>query len=46
MVALKTLSLKIIRKGKSEGNNVSISQAIIAGWTGRDLAKVKEHIEE
>ncbi len=46
MVALKTLSLKIIRKGKSEGNNVSISQAVIAGWTGRDLGKVKEHIKE
>lgn len=46
MVALKTLSLMIISKDETEDANVSISQAIIAGWTGRDLAKVKEHIEE
>ena len=46
MVAIKSLSLEIIRKGKSEDNTISIAQAVIAGWTGRDLTKVKEHIDE
>ena len=46
MVAIKTLSLTIISKDQSENHNVPIFQAVIAGWTGRDLAKVKEHVEE
>ncbi len=45
-MAIKTLSLTIIRKDQSGDHNVPIFQTVIAGWTGRDLAKVKEHVEE
>lgn len=42
----KSLSLQFVSKGGATGRSVTVRDLVIAGWTGRDVAKVQEHIEE
>lgn len=41
-----TLSLTLISGGAGTPGAVAVDRAVIAGWTGRDAAKVEEHIAE
>jgi hypothetical protein len=42
----KSLSLQFVSKGGASSRSVTVRDLVIAGWTGRDVAKVQEHIEE
>jgi hypothetical protein len=42
----KRLDLRLVSKDATENRTVSVGELVIAGWTGRDVAKVQEHIEE
>jgi hypothetical protein len=46
MSAEKQLPFEVIRQGVSETINVPIKRLVVAGWTGRDQAAVRHHIEE
>ena len=46
MSAEKQLSFEVVRQGASETINVPIKRLVVAGWTGRDQAAVRHHIEE
>jgi hypothetical protein len=46
MSAEKHLSFEVARQGASETINVPINRLVVAGWTGRDQAAVRHHIEE
>jgi hypothetical protein len=41
-----TLPLTLNSRGAREPISVAVEQAVIAGWTGRDTAKMEEHIQE
>lgn len=40
------LSLQFVADGKTSERTVTLNNLVVAGWTGRDIAKVQEHIEE
>lgn len=40
------ISLQFVADGKTSERSVALDNLVIAGWTGRDVAKVQEHIEE
>lgn len=42
----KSLSLQFMSKDGATDRSIAIRDLVIAGWTGRDVAKVQEHIEE
>lgn len=42
----KSLNLQFVSKGGATSRLVTVRDLVIAGWTGRDVAKVQEHIEE
>lgn len=46
MSAEKHLSFEVVRQGAIETINVPIKRLVVAGWTGRDQAAVRHHIEE
>ena len=46
MAPRTTLSLTLNNQGRSESIEMTVDQAVIAGWTGRDTAKMEEHIRE
>lgn len=43
---MHTLTFEFRSRGASEHRTVPIRDLVIAGWTGRDMHKVQEHIEE
>jgi hypothetical protein len=45
-VSATVLSAQFISADRSERRDVTISNAIVAGWTGRDAAAVEKHIKE
>ena len=46
MSAEKQLSFEVVREGTSETIDVLVKRLVVAGWTGRDQAAVRHHIEE
>jgi hypothetical protein len=42
----KRLSLELVSANGTASRVVALNELVIAGWTGRDIAKVQEHIEE
>jgi len=46
MTHRNNLSFTRIGRNKTEPLAIAIEHAVIAGWTGRDVAKMEEHIEE
>jgi hypothetical protein len=43
---MRTLAFTIETRSGSEFRDIAIAKLIIAGWTGRDKAKMEEHIAE
>ncbi len=43
---MQTLSFEFRGHGRAEHRSVAVRDLVIAGWTGRDMHKVQEHIEE
>lgn len=42
----KQLTLQFVSGNQAAARTISATDLVIAGWTGRDVAKVQEHIEE
>ena len=46
MAPLTNLTLTLNSHSAHESISIGVEQAVIAGWTGRDTAKMEEHIQE
>ena len=46
MAPRTTLSLALTSRHESKPIEIAVEHAVIAGWTGRDTAKMEEHIRE
>ena len=46
MTAAKTLSITLHSSNAIKNINMTVHSAVIAGWTGRDTAKMEDHIAE
>lgn len=42
----KEITLQFVTREGSTSRSATVTDLVVAGWTGRDIAKVQEHIEE